>query len=312
MQGSAGRLRAARLPMDSRHYRLRLHGLKESQGEIGANRLIGVLQGLTATAARATHLRATGSGRAAKRIPKWIKSTTDFTVTGIASGSTAIGIDAPCLRTTAYNQFSELAQWGEKLDLDDTALDLATEAIHEAATAKSAGNCFDDAVLRAILKLVKVGCSTGVEVELNSIGRKRNGFVLDGQILQEIAEQRNRIPPARAFMMCGHISEIRHTYGHFRLTMNENDILRGQLVDPSSHHELLRSLQGKKATLEGIVSFKSNRDARFVEARYIREHMEQDVLFEEVPKGDSSDAKELIIEAITKARTTKLTDLIGL
>lgn len=298
--------------MTSRRYRLRLKGLKESRGEIKATRLIRVLQGLAATAARATQLRATGSGRTANRTPKWIKSTTDFTVTGIASGSTAVGIDAPCLSQTAYDQFSQLPLWGEKPDLDDTALDLATEAINEAATAQSAGNYFDDAVLGAILKLVKSGCSSGVEVELRTAGSDRNRFVLDAQVLEDIAARKKNIPPPRAFIVCGELDEIRHSSGHFRLIMKEEHQLFGRLSNPSSHLEVLRSLWGKRVTLEGVVNFKGNGEARFIEARMIREDIEKDALFEDVPKGESDDMRELIVEAVTREGATKLSDLIGL
>ena len=296
--------------MTSRRYRLRLKGLEESRGEIKATRLIGVLQGLAATAARATQLRATGSGRTAKRTPRWIESTTDFTVTGIASGSTTVEIDAPCLRTTAYDQFSQLPLWVEKTDLDDTALDLATEAINEAATAESVGNFFDDAVLCAILKLKNAGCSSGVEVELSLAGSTQNRFVLDNQLFDKIAATKKKLPPPKAFIVCGYLDDIRHVNGRFRLVMKERNQLFGRLSDSSSRLELLRSLWGEKVTLEGIVNFKGNGEARFIETRKIRKYAERDAVFEEVPKGDPADPRELI-DAVKKKRTTKLTDLIG-
>lgn len=298
--------------MTSRRYQLRFHGIKESQGEIRATRLVGVLQALAATAARATQLRATGSGQTTKRTPKWIESTTDFTVTGIASGSTTIGIEAPCLRTTAYDQFSQLPLWGAKADLDDTALDLATEAINEAATVESAGNCFDDAVLGAILKLKKAGCNSGEKVEFSLADSKDNGFVLDNEFFKAIAAKKEKIPRPKAFIVSGYLDEIRHLNGHFRLVMKENHQLLGRLSNPSSHLEVLRSLWGKKVTLEGIVNFKGNREARFIETRKIRKYTERDTLFEKVPKGDPVDPRELVIDVMTQERPTKFTDLIGL
>ena len=310
MYRAAGRVRVGNPSMTSRRYQLRLRGIHESPGEIKAKRLIGVLRGLTATAARTIQLRSTGSGRSPKRTPKWIRSTADFTVTGIASGSTAIEIDAPCLGPTASDQFSQLAQWGEKSDLDATALDLATEAINEVTTAKPAGNCFDDAVLGAILKFARAGCNAGVGVELSSTGSKHHGFVLDGQVIQEIAEKRNKIPRSESFIVCGYIVPVRHCYGHFRLMMKENNTLWGRLDNPSSQLKIIQSLQGKRVTLQGVVSFKSNRAARFIETRKIREYVEKDAVFDQVPRGHPSDAQELIAEAVAK-RTTKLTDLIG-
>lgn len=298
--------------MTSRSYLLRLSGLKEAQGQISATRLVGILQALGATAARATQLRATGSGRRTKWTPKWIKSTTDFTVTGIDSGSTTVGIDAPCLRQTAYDQFSQLDLWGEKPSLDDTALDLATEAIKEAGKAEASGDYFDDAVLGAILKLARAGGGTGVEFNLSLADSKKNGFVLNNQFLQSITKKKRELPLSRAFIVCGKLDEIRHVNGHFRLIVEEKHTLLGRLSSPSSHLEVLRSLWGEKVTLEGMVSFKGNGEARFIEARKIRKYLERDAFFEKMPKGDPADVRELIVAAMTKEGATKLTDLIGI
>lgn len=92
--------------------------------------------------------------------------------------------------------------------------------------------------------------------------------------------------------------------------MKENNTLWGRLDNPSSQLKIIQSLQGKKVTLQGVVSFKSNRAARFIETRMIREYVEKDAVFDQVPRGDPSDVQELIAEAVAK-RTTKLTDLIG-
>lgn len=298
--------------MTSRRYQLRFTGLKESRGEIRTRRLVGVLRGLAATAARSIQLRATGSGRITKSTPSWIKSTTDFTVTSIVAGSTTVGIAAPCLRTTACDQFSQFSLWGEKPELDDTGLDLATVAINEAATAKPAGNYFDDAVLGAILKLVKACCNSEVRVELSSAESKHSGFVIDSRLIQDLAEKRKKFPPSKAFIVCGRLTKAQDLNSYFRLILKDDSALVGRLNNPSSHLEVLRSLQGEKVTLEGIVSFKINREARVIETRKIRKYTERDAFFEEVPKGEFADVQELILAVTTNERRTKFTDLFGL
>lgn len=271
-----------------------------------------MLQSLAATAARAIRLRATGNGKSTKPTPRWIKSTTDFTVTGIAAGSTTVGIDAPCLRSTACDQLPQFALWGEKPDPDDTALDFAAAAINEAMTAGSAGNYFDDAVLSAILKLVRSGCASGVTVELRPADCKQTGFVVTSQSSQEIGARKKDISPTRAFIVSGYLEEVQHCSGYFRLIMKENTKLLGRLVNPSLHLDRLHSLWGEKVTLEGMVNFRANREARFIDVRKIRRYVEQDALFEQVPKGDPSDPRELVVEAMSRKGATKLTDLIGI
>ena len=93
--------------------------------------------------------------------------------------------------------------------------------------------------------------------------------------------------------------------------MKENNTLWGRLDNPSSQVKIMRSLHGKKVTLQGVVSFKSDREARFIETRKIRQYVERDAAFDQVPRGDPSDVQELIAEVLAK-RTTKLTDLVGL
>lgn len=271
-----------------------------------------MLQSLSATAARAIRLRATGNGMGPKPTPRWIKATTDFTVTGIAAGSTTVGIDAPCLRSTACDQLPQFALWGEKPDPDDTALDFAAAAINEAMTAGSAGNYFDDAVLSAILKLVRSGCASGVTVELCAAESKQNGFAITSHSSQDIEANKKSISPSRAFIVSGNLEEVQHCSGYFRLIVKENTKLLGRLANPSLHLDRLHSLWGEKVTLEGMVNFKGNRTARLIDVRKIRRYVERDAPFEKVPKGDPSDARELIVEAMSKKGATKLTDLIGI
>ena len=61
-----------------------------------------------------------------------------------------------------------------------------------------------------------------------------------------------------------------------------------------------------------MVNFRANREARFIDVRKIRRYVEQDALFEQVPKGDPSDPRELVVEAMSRKGATKLTDLIGI
>lgn len=296
--------------MTTRSYLLRLTGLPERQGEIKAMRLLRILRGLTATAARATQLRAIGSGRSTKWKPKWIEHTVDFTVTGIKSGSTTVGIDAPCLKETAYDHFSQARLWGDMPDLNCTALDLAADAINEALTPESAGNFFDDSVLESILKFGKVGCGSGVRVELKE--GIRNKLMVDENVCQFVANKKKELIPDRAFVVSGILDEIRHSRGHFRLIMEGRNVLFGRLSTSSLKLETLRSLWDKQVTVEGMVSFKSDKSARFIEARQIREYTESDALFAEIPQGYYSDLRTMIAQEMTRKTSTKVTDLIGL
>lgn len=298
--------------MPSRHYLLRLIGLPERQGEIKVTRLLRILRGLTATSARAIQLRAIGSGRSTKWRPKWVEHTIDFTVTGLESGSTIVGIDAPCLKETAYDQFSQARLWGDVPDLNCTALDLAADAINEASIPESEGKFFDASVLESILGFAKSGCNSGIKVELMLKGSSQGNLIIDEKICQAVSEKKKGLIPDRAFVVSGCLDEIRHSRGHFRITMEGGRVLLGRLSTSSLKLESLRSLWGKQVTVEGMVSFKSDNEARFIEARIIREYTENDVLFGEISQGDYSDLSAVIAREMTRKKSTKVTDLIGL
>ena len=59
--------------------------------------------------------------------------------------------------------------------------------------------------------------------------------------------------------------------------------LQGRLGGGSLDVELLRPLWGKRATVQGIVHFKSNGKPRFLEARRISARAEGDKIFETMP-----------------------------
>lgn len=313
MCGSKSRQLVVGTPaMTTRHYLLRLTGLPERQGEIKATRLLRVLRGLTATAARATQLRAIGSGRSTKWKPKWVEHTVDFTVTGIKPGSTTVGIAAPCLKETAYDQFSQARLWGDVPDLSCTALDLTADAINEASNPESEGKFFDDSVLESILSLGKIGCSSGVKVDLILKDNIQNRLTIDENVCQVVANRKKELIPNRAFVVSGFLDEIRHTRGHFRLVMDGQKVLFGRLSTSSLKLETLRSLWAKQVTVEGMVSFRSDKEARFIEARQIREYVESDALFGEIFQGYYSDIRTMIAQEMTRKTSTKVTDLLGL
>ena len=165
--------------MTTRRYQLRISGLTEQQGHIKAATLQRVLSALLTTAERTTRLLATGSGSAKGPRPRWLDATLDFTVTDLEPGSTIFGIDAPQLRDTACEQFAQTELWGNRPPLEDTALDLAAQAINELQLQDPAGDYFDSSVLDAILKFRTAAGVAGVRYEMIPQGPAHGRFSLD-------------------------------------------------------------------------------------------------------------------------------------
>ena len=269
--------------MSMKHYQLRLSGLPENEGQIKAKRLVRVVEALIETAERATRLSATGEGKSRGSKPGWLNATVDFTITGLKTGSTIIGLEAPRLSDTAYKVFAQLDLWREQPSLDDTALDLAALAIEEAGTSCPEGNRFDSSVLDSILKFSRSGGTPGISYELVPRGSAQGRFTLDEHVCARVREQVKNIPHPKAFVVTGMLDEIKHGGGRFRLLLEKNSYILGRLNADFLDVEALRFLWGKPTTVEGIVHFKVNGEPRLIEARKISARVGGDDVFEEIP-----------------------------
>ncbi len=89
------------------------------------------------------------------------------------------------------------------------------------------------------------------------------------------------IPAPRAVVVSGYLDEIGHGLRRFRLLMGGGS-LQGRLGRGNLDVELLHPLRGKRATVQGIVHFKSNGQPHFIEARRIS----GDKVFETMPVAE--------------------------
>ena len=296
--------------MNVKGYQLRLRGLQEAKGQIKAGSLQRVLEALTKTAERSTRLLATGEGSGKGRKPAWLDAAIDFTVTGLESGSTVLGIDAPRLGNTAYDEFIHQRSSNEPPNPDDTALDLSALAIKDAQTRESAGDRFDGSVLEAIL-MFKKAAGAHARFELIATCAPREMFAVDDRVYARVEARLQSIAEPRAFVVAGRLDEIGHGDGRFRLTLSDNAQLPGRLDLASFTVETLRPLWGKKSTVAGIVHFKANGQPRFIEARRISARHDGDEVFEEIPSAEIAGADDLPTIQHRKNNATKPMDLLG-
>ena len=237
------------------------------------------------TAESATRLAATGrsGGRGAK--PRWLREALDFTVTGLEPGSTTLAIEAPRLGDVPDLDLAQQDLWLQQPSVEDTSLDLGARATREVQSSRASGDYFDGNVLQAILGFGKAVKTPGVRYELTAENQEGTGFVLEASTCAKIEERLDLIPVPRAFVVSGRLDEIGHGLGRFRLLMGRAS-LQGRLDRSHLDVELLRPLWGKRATVQGIVHFKSNGQPRFVEARRISARAEGDKIFETMPVAE--------------------------
>lgn len=272
--------------MNTKRYQLRIGGLRERQGQIKAVDLQRVLEALRQTTLRTILLLTTGKGKGKGPNPKWLDATVDFTITGLNPGSTILDIQAPCLCETTSEAFAQQESWCEQPDLNDTALDLVALAIKEAKANKPSGDRFDDSVLEAILKFRKAGGTPGICYELLPQDSEHGGFTLDDRIFTQVDKRLRNLPAPRAHIVSGRLGQVGHDGRHFRLLVNQDSTLLGQLDREALSVEDLRPLWGKQTVVEGMVHFKANGQPRLIEARRISPRTKGGDIFEEMPLAE--------------------------
>lgn len=302
--------------MNTKHYKFRLSGLREIEGQIRVTNLRCTIDALLKTTERATRLLATGEGSGRGQKPGWLKRATDLTITGLKPGSTILDLEAPTLRETACEVFGLQELWPEqttndRASLDDTSLDLASLAIREAQEDDPPGDRFDSSVLEAILDFRKITGSSGIRYELISQDSEHGNFVLDESSCARIETRLTEIPTPRAFIVSGRLDKIEHDAGRFRLLVNRDSSLLGRLDPDSLDIEALRPLWGKQTTVEGMVYFKVNGQPRLIEARRIGSYAERDVIFEEMPAAEIPGARGMTPDQKKQARSFDPMELWG-
>lgn len=294
--------------MNTQRYQLRLSGLPEPTGQIKASSLSRILDALLQMGERATRLIVTGQSSGKGRKPKWLQASVNFTVTGLNPGSTILDIEAPRFRETAYGKFAQQQFWQVKPNLDDTSLDIAARAIDEAKSSNSPGNHFDADVLKAILRFETAAGTPGIRYELIPRGSTGTGFVLDEHVCTQVSERLRSIPPPKSYIVSGTLDEIKYGGGRFRLLLGRSGQLLGKLHPDLLDTEVLRPLWGNPTTVEGLVHFKANGQARWIEARRMSGRAEGDRVFEVIPSAEGEKALHSV--PAPRKRRVRITDPI--
>ncbi len=275
-------------------YDFRLRGLAEAPGQIKAascHRLIGAL---LRTAESAVRLAATGEGARRGRRPAWLEAAVDFTMSGLAPGSTVFRLEVPRLSAAAPAQFAGRPLWGEPVSPGTTALDLVVAAIRETETEDPSGRHFDTWVLSGALDLSRAARNPGVGCRLAPHGSATAGVVLDSDAAARIGTLLERIPAPQVSILSGRLDVISHERGRFQIVLDHGARLPGRIEAESVDREALRTLWGKQATLTGTVQFRSDGRPRFVEAHRLGPRVEGDNIFAELPHGERPDTKETV------------------
>lgn len=242
-----------------------------------------VMSALLKSMERATRLLATGESTAKGARPIWLEESINFVVKGVKPGSTRFVLDAPRVLDTAGEHFAQKDFWRESPGVDDTALDLLSMAVEEVLSGNETSERYDSALLDSFGELQRAIKTPGVRFSLHKEGQNVPLFQLAETEFSRIAQRKRAMPPQKAFVISGILDEIKHSAGRFLLVLGNGHKLPGRVHPEYLDGEMLRELWGKEATVEGMVHFKMNGQARFVDARKLSPRMKGDEFFDRMP-----------------------------
>ena len=121
----------------------------------------------------------------------------------------------------------------------------------------------------------------------------------------------NRIPPPESCIVSGRLEAVNYRKGRFRLVVKRDSYLSGRLCAESLNMEALRPLWGKRVTVEGMVHFRANGQARLIEVRRISHRLVKDGVFEEMPSVEVQQPHDLFSDRAEHARNFDPIELAG-
>ncbi|HVN79704.1 MAG TPA: hypothetical protein VMW38_11955, partial [Terriglobia bacterium] len=131
-------------------YQLKIKGLPSREGTISVRSLMTVLSKLVDCAERGLRLAVEGESLKRGRLPEWLDRAVDFTVTGMATGSTVLNLEAPILGQTIPEQLIQPDLWFLTPSQEDTAVSLVTRSVRDTTNENLESEYYDTGVLSSL------------------------------------------------------------------------------------------------------------------------------------------------------------------
>ena len=282
--------------MKSVQYRIKINGLKSPEGTIPMIALKEISESLLQGSERALRLSIEGVSAKRGKVPKWLKESLEFTLTGISKGSTMLEIDAPTLQEVAPDKVKQLNLWYKVPEPKDTALSLLGRSVLDATTGQLESERYDRGVLDAILSFRPFLREYASEFEVNCPNRPKENFKINIPELDKIVHIEAEIPEPQAIALAGSFNLIEHTSRRFELILDDNKKISGRIVSSYVDVEQMRRLWGRKVTLKGTAYFKPSGCVRLVEAEMIKPFEHGEEVFQSIPEP------KMPIELISKLK----------
>ena len=269
--------------MNTLKYKVKLEGLDSPSGTISARALFELLNQLTSAAERSLRLAIEGQSIKTGPSPKWLEKATDFTFTGIQTGSTVLEIEAPVLSDSIPELAMQQDIWGKAPGPQDTAISLISRSVLDMAEENLESDYYDYGVLASLLELKPFIIGHAPRISVYCDERKFENFKIDMPVIEKVEKIKKRIPEPRAFMLAGYLEQVAYSSKKFQIHLPDGQIIQGKVNDEFINMEDLRQLWGKKVTAKGIINFKPSGKIRILLAQMLKEMEAGEEIFETAP-----------------------------
>lgn len=293
---------------------MRLIGGPDPGPRVSASVLVEAVSALLEGAQRAVRLRVEGESVKQGARPSWLDAVCRIQVTGLASGSVVIGLDAPTLGAAFPERFgpdAHAASFGDPaaaLDGARTAIDYFGEALATLMAQDSSSTQADRSLLDACVRFARAAGKeyTGLQLE-NVAGRTQPVFV--GRDHVPVFERlRDQIPAPRALRVTGTLDTISASKTDILLRLDDGSALLGRLAQPDP--EGLRSLFGTKVVVSGLAHFRASGRPSVFHVEHIGPAAEYDDLWTRSPAALPSPL-EMVAHTVPQDNRTGVNNFFG-
>ena len=244
-------------------------------------------------------------------MPEWLKSSLDFTWSGLSKGSTILKMEAPLLKDTLmsiqYPLFNEL---GSEDFSKDTAFSLAMAAYQKAISAEKETDLLDKFLLNEMLTFRKIVAKEKTSIQMSCPANKRKA-ILNKENFEKISILEVTTPPPIKVKVNGKLDMMKHSSSLLEI-LSGTRIIKVKLPE-NMKIEDIKSFFGKQISITGLANFNPAHELVSILLSDIQSLSQEDLFFTQRPKvlKDKTDLKQLISEKKYKGTDkTKLDSLI--
>lgn len=259
---------------------LKLKGYELDNGKISFGLLTELSAQLTRLATATLLSYVEGNSRIKKgKNPDWLNRSTNFSLTGIAAGSTVLEIEAPLLGQSLGDfQLPVFQDFDANRLQDDSALDLSFFAYEQALHHPEDSHLLDKNLLREIVKLRKVLVVEKAQLVYESDGRE---ISVTRKTLSTIKVVEEKTPESIKTRLTGKLDMLKHSNSQLEI-ITEGRKIRAKLTDQVSFKDVF-PLFGKDVLAQGTVNFNPSGSISSFEIEAIQPASEEDDFFRRLP-----------------------------